>query len=99
MAREPTRLGSAISELIAIRGFNQVNASQQLADAWKIAAGPVIAGKTKTTGLRNGVLQVAVSNSTMLGELKSFHHAELLIKLQKSEPSIRDIRYRLNSNL
>ena len=99
MAREPTRLGSAISELIAIRGFNRVNANQQLANAWKVAAGSAIADKTKTTGLRNGILQVAVSNSTLLGELKSFHHTELVNKLQEIEPSIRDIRYRLNSNL
>lgn len=99
MAHEPVKLASVLSELIAIRGFNRVNASKQLENAWKAAAGSTLAQKTKTTGLKNGVLQVAVSNSALLGELKSFHHIQLLTKLQKAEPTIRDIRYRLKSNL
>lgn len=99
MARDPVPLSSVLAELIAIRGFNRVSASKQLADAWETAAGSVIAKKTKTMGLKNGVLQVGVSNSALLGELKSFYHTELLIKLRKAEPTIRDIRYRLKSNL
>lgn len=102
MSRDPIRLERAITELMAIRGFNRVNSNKQLAETWNKVATPIIgpvAERTKATGIRNGILQVSVGSSALLGELKSYHHLQLLTDLQKAEPKIRDIKYRLNSNM
>lgn len=88
---------------MAIRGFNRRNTNQQLAESWqkvvRQVAGQSVADQTKVTVLRNGILQVAVANSATLGELKSFHHLQLLVQIQSEDSKIKDIKYRLNSNM
>ena len=62
----PQRLSQAVSDLIALRGWAQVQGHARLDQAWKAAAGASIAASTRVLGIRRNVLQVAVGNSPML---------------------------------
>lgn len=98
---EPQHLSAALSELIARRGLARVQANAQLAAAWNRAAGQRIAGRTKVLGLNRSVLEIGVANAALMNELVSFHAAALLEKLRDeySEQSIRDLRFRLKTDL
>jgi predicted nucleic acid-binding Zn ribbon protein len=95
----PQPLGEVLSRLIALRGYGRVQGQRQLADVWREAAGEKIAAKTKVMGIKNGVLQVGVSNAALLSELASFHRHSLLEALQASsgELAIRDVKFRLRA--
>jgi hypothetical protein len=96
---EPQALGDVLSRLMALRGYGRVRGGRQLADVWRDAAGEKIAARTRVMGLKNGVLQIGVSNAPLLSELASFHRHALLASLQKSggEHHIRDLKFRLRA--
>lgn len=87
----PRSLSDVLSQLQALRGHGRSLASRQLSELWVRVAGPEISDRTKVTGLRNGVLQVAVSNAALLGELTSFHQHRLIEAL-RADPDGRSIR-------
>lgn len=95
----PQPLGEVLSRLIALRGYGRVQGQRQLADVWREAAGEKIAAKTKVMGLKNGVLQIGVSNAALLSELASFHRHSLLESLRATgrELAIRDLKFRLRA--
>lgn len=92
----PQDIGSILSKLFALRGYGRVQGDRQLQEAWQDIAGPELSQGTRVTGLKNGVLQVGVSNSALLSELVSFHRAELVEKLQAGYPhlKLRDIKFK-----
>lgn len=100
-SRDPRALGDVLSHLFALRGYGRARADRALHDLWRQAAGEQIATRTRVLGLRNGVLQVGVSNAALLGELAAFHRPSLLEALQRSAPdgSIRDVKFRLKGTL
>lgn len=101
----PQSLGSALSELITLRGWASVQGNAQLAEVWNTVANGVIgeetARKTTVQRIRRGVLTVAVSNAPLLSELVSFHQRELLNGLQKQHPElkIRAIKFQLRGRM
>jgi len=92
-------LGSVLSQVIAMRGIGRIRGDRQLTDAWQAVAGPEIAAGSRPTVMKNGVLQVLVTSSALLGELVSFHKATILAKLQAEQPhlKVRDLKFRLQS--
>ena len=96
---QPQPLGDVLSQLFALRGYGRSQATRQLQDVWKLVAGDVIARQTKVQGIKNGCLQVAVTNSGMLQELEGFHKWSLLERLtsEHSDLHIRDLKFRLQS--
>ncbi|MHC4876386.1 MAG: DciA family protein [Planctomycetota bacterium] len=99
---EPQPLSAAISELIARRGFARMQGNTQLAAIWKQVVGDErMAERTKVLGLKRGVLEIGVSNSALLNELVSFQKMVLLERLKSEHPeqNIKDIRFRLRSDL
>ena len=96
---EPQALGDVLSRLMALRGYGRVRGGRQLADVWRAAAGEKTAARTRVMGLKNGVLQIGVSNAALLSELTSFHRQSLLESLQKSKGgyAIRDLKFRLRA--
>ncbi len=97
----PLHLGRALSELIALRGLARVQSGSQLEEAWKAAAGSEFADATRVQNIRRGVLQVAVSNAPLLGELASYHKQTLLATFQNNNPQlkVRDLKFVLNGEL
>ena len=96
---EPQHLSQVLSQLISLRGLARVRGDAQLAEIWKTAAGPQIAAQTRVLGIQRGVLQVGVSNSSLLSELVSFHRFTILDALKREHPhlKIRDLKFRLKT--
>lgn len=94
---QPQPLGDVLGQLFALRGYGRIRTERQLHEAWERVAGERIAKHSKVIGLRSGILQVAVSNSALLGELASFYKEELLEKLRNEyrDVWIRDLKFRL----
>jgi predicted nucleic acid-binding Zn ribbon protein len=99
--RAPERLSQAVTELIALRGWAQVQGHARLNEAWKAAAGASIAASTRILGIRRSVLQVAVGNSPLLSELAAYHKPSLLAALARECPElkVRDLKFVLKGNL
>jgi len=98
---EPQPLSRVLSELIALRGFARVKSGSQLEEAWRETAGGEISAATRVQGIKRGVMQVAVGNAPLLGELVSFHKGTLLKSLQSGYPhlKVRDLRFVLKGDL
>ena len=98
MPKQPHKIADVLNELLARRGFARVQAADTLQRAWHSAAGELLAAHSKVSGLRRGVLEVIVANSTLLQEL-GFRKRTLLRDLAKEAPdeSIQDVRFRLGS--
>lgn len=97
--RDAKKLGDVLSQVIAMRGIGRIRGDRQLADAWKSVAGPDVAAGSRPTILRNGVLQILVTSSTLLGELVSFHKSTILARLKAEHPDlkVRDLKFKLQS--
>jgi len=98
---EPDLLGAVISKLFATRGYGRMQSDRQLHTAWSEVAGEDLAGQTRVTGLKNGVLQIGVSNAAQLNELAAFRKQELLERLQAehSHLRVRDLKFKLRGDL
>jgi predicted nucleic acid-binding Zn ribbon protein len=95
-ARRPKQIGDVLAQLITARGYGRIQASAYFATAWKQAAGEVFAQYTRPGSLRRGVLEITVSNSTIVQEL-TFQKQAVIGKLQTLLPDagIRDVRFRI----
>ncbi len=98
---DPTSLGSALSQLFALKGYANEKGNAQLADCWKEVAGEKVASRTTVLGVHRGVLQVGVSSAAMMGELASFHRLRLIDELQTRYPDLKlkGIKFRLRGDL
>jgi len=96
----PQALGDVVSRLCALRGYGRVRGERQLAELWRTVAGPKVSAQTKVIGIRNGTLQIGVSNAALRGELASFHRHSLLESLQRSDAGrhIRDLKFMLRGS-
>ncbi|PCI75702.1 hypothetical protein COB21_05400 [Candidatus Aerophobetes bacterium] len=90
-----------LSELTG-RFLKTMNGAKQLEmhrieQAWPEIVGAAIASKSKVIFLKEGVLSVQVSHSTVLGVLQCTEKPRLLRNLQKRFPkiNIRDISFRI----
>ena len=92
----PKPIGNILSELMARRGYAQIQSASSLAGAWQEAAAGPLVQFTRVGEVRRGVLDVVVSNSTLMQEL-SFQKSALLAKLKELAPeaSIRELRFRV----
>jgi len=93
---KPKPIGNILAELLARRGYARVQAGGLSAAAWQAAAGELVSAYTRAGQVRRGVLEVFVSNSTLMQEM-SFQKAALLKKLAELAPdeNIRDLKFRV----
>ncbi len=94
---EPFRLGSALSELIAIRGYARIEENRRYHLAWKAVADAAWLPHTKVSRVVRGRMEIDVNNGPLLSELSSFHARDLLARLQAehAELKIKDLKFRL----
>jgi predicted nucleic acid-binding Zn ribbon protein len=95
MAR-PKPIGNIVAELLARRGYGRLQAADASSAAWQEAAGEALAAQSRAGQIKRGVLEVWVTNSTLVQEL-SFEKARLLKKLAGLMPDekIRDLKFRV----
>lgn len=92
------RLGSIVNQLMARRGYAQVNANEAMLKSLVSEVGSEIGNDCSVGRLRAGVLQVFVNNSVTLQEL-NFRKRGILKRLQKDVPgdNITDVRFRIQA--
>ena len=98
MAGGPKMIGDVLTQLMARRGFTGVRRGAACEDAWRQAAGELVARHSRVGAVRRGTLEVVVANSTLLQEL-TFQKQTLLETLGKRLPDegIRDLRFRVGT--
>ncbi len=94
VGRRPRRAGELVAQLLARSGYARVRSSSALDDAWREAAGELLAKHSRLGNVRRGVLQITVANSTMAQEF-TFQKKQLLGRLARLLPDekIRDLRF------
>lgn len=91
----PGSLKNALMRLIRSKGLVNRSAAESLDAEWKRIVGPDLGRRSTARKVNAGVLEVAVTNSAALEELRGFMHETILQQLQTSLPqsNIRTIRY------
>ena len=89
-------VGNVLSQLLAKRGYAQIQSAATCDAAWREAVGEKLAPHTRPGAVRRGVLEVLVRNSSVLQELAFVKTkvVRILIKLVP-EQNIRDVRFRV----
>ncbi len=97
-ARKPKKIGDVLAQLITARGYGRVQSIENLAAAWQAAAGDALARFSRPGQLKRGVLEITVTNSTIVQEL-TFQKQQILTTLQTQLPDakIRDLRLRVGA--
>jgi predicted nucleic acid-binding Zn ribbon protein len=85
-----------LSQLLAKRGYAQVQTAATCQAAWREAVGEKLAAATRPGNVRRGVLEVLVRNSATLQEL-AFVKVKAVRTLNQLVPEqkIRDVRFRV----
>ena len=91
-------MGQAISQLLARTGYAQIQTAATCEAAWREAVGPKLAANTRAGSVKRGVLEVLVSNSSVLQELAFLKtKAVKTLKQLVPEQQIRDVRFRVGA--
>ncbi|WP_164102134.1 DUF721 domain-containing protein [Candidatus Laterigemmans baculatus] len=92
----PRRIGSILNQLMARRGYAQVESAEGLQRSVAAAVGPLLASGVRAGNVRRGVLQLFASDSPSLQEL-TFKKRQILKQLQQDHPEagITDVRMKI----
>jgi predicted nucleic acid-binding Zn ribbon protein len=94
----PKSVRDVLSQLLAKRGYAQIQTAVGCEAAWREAVGAKLAADTRPGNVKRGVLEVLVRNSSALQEL-GFLKAKIVKSLSKTIPEqkIRDLRFRVGA--
>jgi predicted nucleic acid-binding Zn ribbon protein len=94
----PRPVRDVLSQLLAKRGYAQIQAAGGCEAAWRDAVGAKLAADTRPGTVRRGVLDVLVRNSSVVQEL-AFLKVKIIKSLAKTIPEqkIRDLRFRVGA--
>ena len=92
---KPAQLGQLLKNIVRRKGLAEESSADVLTTLWKKTAGERISSKTHVRRLRNGVLEIGVTNGAILEELTSYLRHELLPVLQEQhpEPKIENLKF------
>jgi hypothetical protein len=86
-------MGDIVSQLLARRGYAQVQSSAGLDAVLQQVLEPALAQQVRVGRLRAGILELYATDSVSLQEL-SFHHHQLLMAFQSQLPDSKIKRLR-----
>lgn len=94
----PKPVRDVLSQLLAKRGYAQVQSAAGCDTAWREAVGVKLAADSRPGNVKRGVLDVLVRNSVTLQEL-SFVKTKAVKTLARLVPEqqIRDVRFRVGT--
>ena len=94
----PKPMRDVLSQLLAKRGYAQVQTAATCDAAWREAVGQKLAEDTRSGNVRRGILEVLVRNSVSVQEL-GFLKTKIVKMLAKLVPEqrIRDLRFRVGT--
>jgi len=95
MLSSPSSLRNAMMNLIRRKGLVNRSAAEHLDTEWKRIVGEELGRRSVARRIRGGVLEVVVTNSAALEELRSYVNEAALeqLKVALPESGIRSIRY------
>jgi len=95
MMSQPGTLKNALLRFIRSKGVVNQSAKESLDAEWKRIVGPELGRRSTARKVRDGVVEVVVSNSATLEELRGYMHETVLEQMKVSLPQsgIRSIRY------
>ena len=96
--RPAKTIGSVMGQLLAKKGYGQVQAAKSCDSAWQEALGSRFQKDTRCGSVRGGILEVTVSNSLVLQEL-TFMKAQLVKQLASLAPEqkITGLRFKVGN--
>lgn len=83
--RPAKAIGSVMGQLLAKKGYGQVQAAKSCAAAWQEAVGSRFEKDTRCGAVRRGILEVTVGSSLVLQEL-TFLKSQLVKDLARLAP-------------
>ena len=91
----PSTLKNALMRFIRSTGVVNRSAAESLDAEWKRIVGPELGRRSTARKVRDGIVEVVVTNSATLEELRGFMHETVLEQMRTSLPqsNIRSIRY------
>jgi predicted nucleic acid-binding Zn ribbon protein len=94
----PKPMRDVLSQLLAKRGYAQVQTAAGCTAAWQQAVGEKLAADTRPGNVRRGILEVLVRNSASVQEL-SFLKTKIVktLTILIPEQRIRDVRFRVGA--
>lgn len=95
LRHRPAQIRDLLANLIRRKGLVERSAAEGLDEVWKQAVGPQLGRFSKPRKIKAGVLEVVVTNSAVLEQLRSYLHQEVLEKIRSGLPDsdVRSIRY------
>lgn len=95
MLSSPSSLKNALTRLIRRKGLANRSAAESLNAEWGRIVGPEIGRRSTARRIRDGVVEVVVTNGAALEELRGYLHESVLEQMKTSLPesNIRSIRY------
>ncbi|MFT7644070.1 MAG: hypothetical protein ACI9G1_005836 [Pirellulaceae bacterium] len=96
--RPAVKIDNIISALMSRRGYAQQKSNEALQQAWAAAAGKRLANECRVGNLKRGVLEVFVSNSTVLQEI-TFQKRRIVKKLKETTvcEKLKDVKFRIGA--
>lgn len=96
--RPAKKIGDVVAQLLAKRGYAQVQATAAFDEIWRKAAGDRYAAQTRCGHVRRGVLEVFAANSAVVQEL-TFAKVLLLKKLAEltTDQKITDLKFKVGT--
>jgi predicted nucleic acid-binding Zn ribbon protein len=94
----PKPVRNALSQLLAKKGYAQIQTANACTTAWREAVGEKIAASTRPGNVRRGILEVLVRNNAVLQDL-AFLKTKAVRALTRliPEQQIKDIRFRVGT--
>jgi predicted nucleic acid-binding Zn ribbon protein len=83
----PQPIAEVLSDLIARRGYAREQSSAACDEAWRQAAGEMLARHTRCGQVRRGKLEVIVANSILMQEI-TFQKSQILASLKQHLPEL-----------
>lgn len=95
---DPKMLGDLLQAFIVERGLNRMLSANVIENTVFQILGPQKSSMVRVGQLRRGILNITVSNSCLLGELRSFQKPAIMKALRESGAAsgLTDIRFRVS---
>ncbi len=85
----PRRIGDVLRQIIKSAPWARRGDLRALAAAWREAAGPEVAERSKVASLTRGRLTIHVESATLRHEIEAFRKFEILQRMKEAYPAQR----------
>ena len=89
------KVGDLVQRVLRRVGLPEQSSHEQMAAQWESLVGPFLAGQSRPTALRRGVLEVSVTQSAVRYELERQWKRKVLARLQETfgRDRVKDVRF------